>query len=306
MNPVAPVTNTLIGVRRLAVIGLALAVAAGATPAGHTAGAGEGGPQSFALAIGSGNLAGGPGAVAERLGDFDLAVVDGEEASAAEIAALRDDGDLVLGYLSVGTIERWRSWYPRLKRFRLGAWADWKDEWFADVSRAKLRRRLSDRIAPMLLAKGFDGLFLDNVDMIEARRHRPQRAGMRTLVEDLAALVRADGRLLFAQNGAWGLRKLGLVDVLDGWNREDVTWTYDFDRRRYVHSQPQGTREALAELAEFGDRGLVVTATDYTRADDRAALREATDNACSVGALPYVADIGLTARRLPDPPLRCP
>lgn len=270
--------------------------------------AGEAAPQpaSFAFAIGNGNLSGGPPQVADRLGSFGLVVVDGELATAEEVAALRSRGVIVLGYLSVGTIEKWRSWYPRLKRFRLGAWEDWRDEWFADVSRAKLRRELAGRIAPEILAKGFDGLFLDNVDMIETRNHRAQRPGMRKLVLALADLLHGQGRLLFAQNGRWGLGKLGLLDAIDGWNREDVTWTYDFDRRRYVHQRAGATRAALAELREMAARGLVTTTADYTPDGDRAALEESVANSCGVGAIPYVGDIGLTARRLPNPPLVCP
>jgi polysaccharide biosynthesis protein PelA len=291
-------------VRRLTAI--ALAVTAAATLGGGAARAGDGGPQSFAFAIGAGNLAGGPTAVSERLGRFGLVVVDGEEASRDEVAALRAGGTLVLGYLSVGTIEKWRSWYPRLKRYRLGANADWKDEWFADVSRAGLRREVAERIAPEILAKGFDGLFLDNVDMIESRLHRAQRDGMRKLVLALSDFARSDGRLLWAQNGAGALRRLGLLDSLDGWNREDVTWSYDFDRRRYEPNPAGERRAALAELRDMAARGLIVTATDYTRAGDAKAQREAVENACAAGALPFVADIGLTARRLPDPPLTCP
>lgn len=262
--------------------------------------------QSFAFAIGNGNLSGGPEEVAERLGAFDLVVVDGELATADEVAALQAQGTTVLAYLSVGTIEKWRSWYDRVKRFRLGAWADWKDEWFADVSKPALRRILDQEIAPEILAKGFDGLFLDNVDMIETRNHAPQRDGMRDLVLELSTLAHSQGRLLFAQNGAWGLRKLGLLEAIDGWNREDVTWTYDFDRRRYVPNSPGARRAALSELAAFHDRGLITTAANYTRAGDSTAVKESVADACSVGALPYVGDIGLTASRLPDPPLICP
>ena len=293
---------------RWSAIALATIVGLGLAAGGEAGGAAAGidGPQSFAFAIGNGNLAGDASAVAARLGDFGLVVVDGEEASVEEVEALRGGGTIVLAYLSVGTIEKWRSWYPRLKRFRLGAWANWKDEWFADVSRAKLRREIERRIAPPILAKGFDGLFLDNVDMIETRNHRSQREGMRKLVLALSTLARSDGRLLFAQNGAWGLRRLDLVGALDGWNREDVTWTHDFDHHRYVRNRPGETRAALDELRAFGEQGLIVTATDYTRAGDEAAADEAAANACGAGALPYVGDIGLTARRLPDPPLECP
>ena len=272
------------------------------------AGRAEGGAledtESWAFAIGNGNLRGDARAVGERLGGFGLVVVDGEEARAADVAALHDRGVTVLAYLSVGTIERWRGWYDRVKRFRLKAWRDWEDEWFADVSKVRLRRIVSREVAPGMLAKGFDGLFLDNVDMIEARAHRGQRAGMRRLVVRLDRLV-GDERLLFAQNGFWGLRTFGILGHLDGWNREDVTWTFDFDRRRYVRNSPRRTRRALDELERAADRGLFTTATDYTRRARGAAEAESVANACSAGALPYVADIGLTARRLPEVPLVC-
>jgi uncharacterized protein (TIGR01370 family) len=298
--------NTLIRVRSLLTIVATSAVALAVVIAAHAEGPAAERPSSFAFAIGNGNLAGGPAEVAERLGAFDLVVVDGELATSGEVAALRDTGATVLAYLSVGTIEKWRSWYPRLKRYRLAAWRDWEDEWFADTSRRKLRAQLADRIAPRILAKGFDGLFLDNVDMVEARRYRPQRPGMRKLVIELSRLAHDDGGLLFTQNGHWGLRKLGLLDAIDGWNREDVTWTYDFDRRRYRANSRGARRAALRELAAMSDRGLVTTATNYTPAGNRRALERSIADACGAGALPYVGDIGLTAKRLPEPPLTCP
>jgi uncharacterized protein (TIGR01370 family) len=292
-------------VGRISVIGLAALLSTLVLGAG-VAGAGD--PHdatSFAFAIGNGNLSGGPEGVAERLGKYDLVVVDGELATADEVAALQAQGTTVLAYLSVGTIEKWRSWFGELKPFRLSPWADWKDEWFADVSKPKLRRILTDEIAPQILAKGFDGLFLDNVDMIETRNHIPQRDGMRALVLALSDLAHSQGQLLFAQNGAWGLRKLGLLDAIDGWNREDVTWTYDFDNKRYVRTRPGQQRAALHELSDMAARGLVTTSADYTRPGDEQAVQQSVAASCSVGALPYVGDIGLTASRLPDPPLTC-
>jgi uncharacterized protein (TIGR01370 family) len=260
---------------------------------------------TFAFAIGDGNLNGGREAVGDRLERFDLVVVDGEEATPGEVDELHERGATVLAYLSVGTVEKWRGWYDRVKSFRLNAWQDWKDEWFADVSEPRLRRILASGIAPRILAKGFDGLFLDNVDMIEPRRHRAQRAGMRKLVARLARLTHGQGDLLFAQNGFWGLRKFGIRRFLDGWNREDVTWTFDFDRRRYVRNSNRHIQEALSELERMRSRGLFTTATNYTKRATGQAVEESVDDACSVGALPYVSNIGLTARRLPDPALGC-
>ena len=270
-------------------------------------------PESFAFAIGNGTVGGSAQEVADRLGRFDLVVVDGEDANAQAVARTQEEGTQVLGYLSVGTIEKWRSWYPELKRYRLSAWQDWKDEWFADTSKAGFRRRLVAIAEEEILPKGFDGLFLDNVDMVEVRRHRPQREGMGKVVADLDELV--GGRMLFAQNGAPGVLdgypQQGvdpLIDHLDGWNREDVTWTYDFDRHRYEQTSAPDRNAALDELEEIGDAGLTTAATDYTGIDGgfTEAECQAVTNALSVGALPYLADIGLTRKAVEaNPPADC-
>lgn len=252
--------------------------------------------RTFAFAIGAGML---DGDLAAKFAGYDLVVADGEEIRADQVDALHAGGALVLGYLSVGTIERWRSWYPLVKRYRLDFWGDW-GEWYAQVAQPGYRAVIAGTVAPALLAKGLDGLFLDNVDMIAD--HPRQRTGMYTLVASLSAIVRGGGGLLFAQNGEGVIDPL--LPALDGWNREDVTWTYDFDGRRYRRVGARARRAATDALRRIGDAGLLVTATDYTKAANPAARDESVASACAAGAVPFVSDIGLS--RLPVPPLSCP
>jgi polysaccharide biosynthesis protein PelA len=238
-------------------------------------------------------------AVAESLSRYDLVVVDGEQTRPATVSRLHQSGAIVLGYLSVGTIEPFRSWYPKLKPYRLRDRFKQFGEIYADVDARGYRRAIAGRIAPRLLRSGFDGLFLDNTDMVES--HKRERPGMRRLVRALSALVHARAGLLFAQNGDASVGPL--LRFYDGWNREDVTWTYSFKRRLYVHQSAGEVAEAQAALRRIAARGLLVTATDYTGAGDEPAVRESVANACAAGALPFVADIGLT--RLPAAPLTC-
>ena len=238
-------------------------------------------------------------AVTGSLSRYDLVIVDGELTKPATVARLHQAGAIVLGYLSVGTIEPYRSWYPKLKPYRLRDRFKQFGEIYADVDARGFRRTVAGRIAPRLLRSGFDGLFLDNTDMVET--HRRERPGMRRLVRALSALVHARGGLLFAQNGDTSIGPL--LRFYDGWNREDVTWTYSFKRHSYVHQPPQEVAAAQAALRRIAARGLLVTATDYTAAGDESATQEAAGNACAAGALPFVSDIELT--RLAAPPISC-
>lgn len=247
---------------------------------------------TWAFGIGDGTLT---GDVRARFAGYDLVVLDGEIATAAQVAALHRDGTVVLAYLDAGTIEPYRSWYPAAKRYRLGYWPEWK-EWYANV-RAPVYRALLTRVARTLLAKGFDGLFLDNVDMVET--HPRQAAGMKALVAALSRLAHAGHGYLFAQNGENAIGPL--VRYLDGWNREDVSRTYAGGR--YVPVSRTGRTQAVAALRRLHAAGLLVVATDYTAARDAAGARAAFRTACNAGALPFVSDLELT--RIPQPPPRC-
>lgn len=251
--------------------------------------------KTWAFAIGDGML---EGDVAARFAGYDLVIVDGEEVQPAQVAALQANGSIVLSYLSVGTIENWRWWYRDVKRFRLDYWGDW-GEWYANVSKDGYRRIIIKKVAPWMLKKGVDGLFLDNTDMIEI--HRSQTTGMRTLVKRLANLVHSQNKLLFAQNGEDVIGPS--LPYYDGWNREDVTWSYDFDSGQYFRQSAEDIASAQAALQTISAAGLLVTATDYVEAGDDAAELECLLNACSVGALSFVSDIDLT--RLPAAPLMC-
>jgi hypothetical protein len=120
-------------------------------------------------------------------------------------------------------------------------------------------------------------------------------------VRSLARLVHGQGRLLFTQNGEASIAPT--LRYYDGWNREDVSSTYDFGAKRYVRQPASAIRAADAALRRIAARGLLALATDYVAAGDATGTRDAVANACAAGALPFVSDIGLT--RVPAAPARC-
>ncbi|MCB0352317.1 MAG: endo alpha-1,4 polygalactosaminidase, partial [Bdellovibrionales bacterium] len=216
--------------------------------------------------------------------------VDGVEASSEVVSELQSEGGLVLGYVSAGTIERGRPWTKRLrKRFSIGYWPDW-DEWFAAVRKARFRRYFLNKIAAPVLEKGFDGLFLDNVDMIAIRRR--QTKGMIKLLEGTRELL--GERFLFIQNGDEIIPTIEAQVRFDGWNREDVTSTYDFDSKSYSLNGQKQIQAALSFVAEMVSKGYLVTTADYVASSDSSEAVLSIENSCSVGAVPFVGDIFLT------------
>ena len=234
-----------------------------------------------------------------RLAARDLVVVDGDDTTSGQVQRLRSRGAVVLAYLSVGSVESWRSWFPLLEDYRLEELGDWDGERYTDVSKPEARAALADKIAPELLAKGFDGLFLDNVDMVED--HAPQQPGMVDLVKRLSDRVRADGHVLMAQNADASIDPF--VGFLDAWNREDPTGTYDFEKKRYVPTDEAGRRLARATIKKLRAAGLVVTTTDYFGSPTSAQARRAIRIACKAGAVPFVGEIALA--KVPATAARC-
>ena len=240
-------------------------------------------------------------AAASDLRGYSLVVVDGETTSAGRVRELRRNGSVVLAYLSIGTIEDGRWWSQAARGHRLDRWQDW-GEWYADVNNSEFRALITKRVLPQLMAAGFDGVFLDNVDMVES--HPRQRSGMASLLAAVSRDVHRGGRLVLAQNGDGQLR--WVLPWLDGWNREDVSFTYDFDTDLATIREHLKTAEASCACAgNASNSGPRVPSAPPATAAPAAArqVAEAVRYACAVGAKPYVGSIGLD--RMPRTPLRC-
>ena len=97
-----------------------------------------------------------------------MIVVEPEDYNAGEIALLRKDAK-VLAYLSVGSVSDERSYYKELEPFTLKKLDDWPHERYLDLRYPHVREWLQKR-ARELKRMGFDGFWLDNIDIYEEYR----------------------------------------------------------------------------------------------------------------------------------------
>ena len=153
-----------------------------------------------------------------------LLAIEPEDYTAAEVAALKAKGATVLGYLSVGSVSDERSYYKSLEKHTLRKLDDWEHEKYLDVCAADVQKWIASR-AKEIKAQGFDGWWLDNVDVYEEYKSTETYKAMGAILSSVKALggyVMVNGGMEYLQkamNADSGHKGLGSVD---GVTQEEV------------------------------------------------------------------------------------
>lgn len=235
-----------------------------------------------------------------NLTQFQLLVVDadttGGNFTEEAIAELKSGGTRVLSYLNLGACEnnRWY-WSRECEMHILAPYENYPGEFWMNVSSPSWKKAVVEQIAAPLFAKGIDGFYLDNLDIVEVFPEIDGLAeGLHTIVTGLR--TQYPDALLVAQNGLAALNDTS-VDGLPLWSRfhalahEDVFATYDFEAGRYVPQVPERTSELVAQLRYYQERGLKIFTVDFADTADLAHM--AVDASVAHKFTPYVGPIDL-------------
>ena len=128
-----------------------------------------------------------------------MIAIEPEDYSDAEIAAMKQSGAKVLAYLSVGSVSDERSYYKVLKPYTLRKLDDWPHERYLDLRQPVVRDWIQKR-ARELKARGFDGWWLDNVDVYEEYRSTEMFRALVSAIHGVKALggyVMVNGGMMF-------------------------------------------------------------------------------------------------------------
>lgn len=117
-------------------------------------------PSSWAIIIGT-NLGGN----ASRLKNCKNAVVDVQYYYPNEIKKLKAGGRKIYSYMSIGSLETYRPYYKRFKKYTLGRYDNWDNERWMDVSKKAWQDFIVNELVASVRRKGCDGLWLDNTDV---------------------------------------------------------------------------------------------------------------------------------------------
>lgn len=113
-------------------------------------------------------------------------VIEPEDYTLAEIRALKKYAT-VLAYLSIGSVSDERPYYKDLKAYTLKKLDDWPHERYLDLRQAPARDWCQKQ-AKLLKAAGFDGFWLDNVDVYEEYRSTDMFNGVLSTIHAIKAV----------------------------------------------------------------------------------------------------------------------
>ena len=110
--------------------------------------------------------------------DYKVIVIDAQNYSASDIAALKRAGHTVYSYLNIGSVESNRYYFKRFKGLRLKTYENWEDEYWVNVGKKKWRNFIVDTIAAKIARKGVDGFWVDNCDVYEYNKKKSIYKGL--------------------------------------------------------------------------------------------------------------------------------
>lgn len=236
---------------------------------------------------------------------FDMLVL--EPGHGHDLRQMRRGGtSTLIGYISLGEIERTRPYAPAMERAGALSRANphWPDARYADLRHPAWRAHLLDHAIPDILARGYDGVFFDTLDNAEAME-QADPAGAAGMIAAASSLVRAIRarfpKAVLVMNRGYALLP-EIADAVDMVLGEAMASRWNFATRTYERLS-QGDWDWQAErlrAARAVNPALRLLTLDYWPPDDVAGVRALYERERAAGFNPYVATLALD-RLWPEP-----
>lgn len=228
---------------------------------------------------------------------YDLLVLEPDHARSIE--PLRTPSNILLGYVSLGEVHRSRPYFTMLKARDVffEANPNWPDALYADLRKPAWRQALLDDIIPAILAKGYNGIFIDTTDNAEAMERADPLGnhGMVQAAMDIIIAIRARfPRIKIMLNRGYAALP-AVAPHIDYVLGEAMASRWSFAARRYEHLSKSDWEWQADKLraAKAINPSLALMTLDYWDPRDTAAIRALYANERTAGFLPYVSTLQL-------------
>ena len=217
-------------------------------------------------------------ATAENFMPYQLLILD--SGNHHNLTSLQDKGKTLLGYLSIGEINKNHQYYDKMKNSGslLFANQNWQDSWFVDLRDPAWTGLIIETLIPDIMRNGFHGLFLDTVDDAEyLETQDPKRSlGMRNAAIAIIKTIRhnfPDIKLML-NRGFYLLPQLSTkIDMVLA---ESVYSNYNFQTKQYqfVKREQYEEQQKLLLNIKRSTPALQIYSLDYWNPADKKRIAE--------------------------------
>ncbi len=214
-------------------------------------------------------------------------VIDAQYFEEEEISELKKPGHTVYSYINLGSVEKFRTYYKKYKKYSLGTYENWTDEKWIDVSQKEWQDFVVDELAKDILAKGVDGLWVDNCDVY----YNFENDGIFNGVTDILMGLKAYDTYVIINGGdtyvsQYAKDNNSLDAVMDAVNQETVFSAIDWDNDLFTENDDD-TREYFQDYCKLVSYyGKDVYLLEYTENSD---IIDKVKNYCYENGYTYYA-----------------
>ena len=214
-------------------------------------------------------------------------VIDAQYFEEEEISELKEAGHTVYSYLNLGSVEKFRPYYKKYKKYSLGTYENWTDEKWIDVSQKEWQDFVVGKLAKDILDKGVDGLWVDNCDVY----YNFKNEGIFNGVTDILTGLKAYDTYVIINGGDTYISKYAeknknLDAIMDAVNQETVFSAIDWDNDLFTENDDD-TREYFQDYCKLvSDFGKDVYLLEYTENSD---IIDNVKNYCRENGYTYYA-----------------
>ncbi|AWH75238.1 hypothetical protein DCS32_14015 [Dokdonia sp. Dokd-P16] len=165
----------------------------------------------------------------EKTTGYDLVVLEPIHFSAQDVTVFKNNNKKVLAYISLGEVNEAARHYEALKGFTLGKNDIWNSH-VLDIANQETRAALHTLIAAHIEGKGFDGIFIDNIDNYTQWGPTPKK--LAALVEFLSEVKLRFRESVILQNAGLLIMQ-DTAPYIDAVAVESVATDYNFSTNHY-------------------------------------------------------------------------
>lgn len=219
-----------------------------------------------------------------KVKNYNHIVIDAQHYTKAEIKKLKSGGRKVYTYLSIGTIEKYRSYYSRFKKYALGSYENWSDEKWVDVSKKAWQDFIVNDLVAKLRKKGVDGLWVDNTDVYYEYHRTSILNGLINILtrcHNKKIPIIINGGDVFVSK----IISMGKSRIIDGVMQEEVLTAITGYHSNGFSRQTKADRTYYeAYLKKVKKAGRSIALLEYTK---KASMRKEIINYCKKNGYSY-------------------